>query len=231
MHCWSYVSAAGPYQANPGSVEANRLTGDAPLATRFSNGEAPHRRRSTGHCGRRRNASQATLHWSPGAVEATRLTDGAPLAPRLSGGETPDRRRPTGHQAQWGRSASQATARLAKGPVKEKRHTGDAPLATRPSGGEPPRRRCSTGHQASGGGAAHRRRSTCHQTQWRRSASWAMLHWPQGSVGANHLTGDAPVEATPCGANSERANSGHVGGPLISAIGWVVGEKIPHLSP
>ena len=89
---WRRSASPAKIHWPPSPVEARRLTGDAPLATRFNTvkrhtgdaplaprpngGEAPHKRRSTGH----------HSQW----------------------GETPDRRRFAGHQAQWGRKASQA---------------------------------------------------------------------------------------------------------------------------
>ena len=89
---WRRSASPAKIHWPPSPVEARRLTGDAPLATRFNTvkrhtgdaplaprpngGEAPHKRRSTGH----------HSQW----------------------GETPDRRRFAGHQAQWGRNASQA---------------------------------------------------------------------------------------------------------------------------
>ena len=44
--CFSEFISFQTYKG--GREEAKRLTGDAPLANRFSNGESPHRRRSTG---------------------------------------------------------------------------------------------------------------------------------------------------------------------------------------
>ena len=76
-------------------------------ASKPSGGEAPHRRRSTGHQAQFwRSASQALLHWPPCSVEAKRHTGDAPLAIKLNGAEAPHRRHSTGHQAQWRRSAS-----------------------------------------------------------------------------------------------------------------------------
>ena len=112
----------------PGPMEAKRLTGDAPLATRLSGGEPPHKRRSTGHqAWWRRSATLATLHWPPSSVDAKCLPGDAPLATRLGGGEAPHWRLFTGHRAQWMRSASPAMLHWPTGSMEAKCLTGDAP--------------------------------------------------------------------------------------------------------